>query len=439
MSDQYEVKGHAFISYAREDSRAADQLQGMLQAAGVPIWRDADSLWPGQDWRTRIRQAITENAIVFIACFSERSTSRQASYQNEELMLAIEQLRLRGLEQSWLIPVRFDDCIIPDWEIGAGRTLNSLQRVDLFGDSRPEGIGRLLTAVLRILYRNYPAADPARLRDVPANTDRWRLTHAARDVPAISDLGSHAFGHQAYARTAERTPPWVRTRAAVACGALGESPGWQVLRNEFLGLLMRDPVIDLIGELSELKADARWRPRGTSRRSRLEADLATESGALAPIASASLVLPEAREPGRPGPDFASLSLHIDFARRRPLTLSGQRSYKRPRYWRARFAQALALPGELDSWLKQRIGLETSGSAAAQCGVMLRNMTPLTDLVDTKGITALSAPAAENQFTGWVVADINGKAIPELASLMMLDLAERLLHLDGTVEQMSGDD
>jgi hypothetical protein len=45
--------------------------------------------------------------------------------QNEELILAIEQLRQRPPEEPWLIPVRFDACQIPDRDIGAGRTLNS--------------------------------------------------------------------------------------------------------------------------------------------------------------------------------------------------------------------------------------------------------------------------------------------------------------------------
>jgi len=98
--------GHAFISYVREDAHRADQLQRVLEAAGVPVWRDTADLWPGQDWRENIRRAITHNALVFLACFSRRSLARQVSYQNEELVLAIEQLRLRRRDDPWLIPVR---------------------------------------------------------------------------------------------------------------------------------------------------------------------------------------------------------------------------------------------------------------------------------------------------------------------------------------------
>ena len=147
------LAGHAFISYVREDSRDVDKLQRTLEAAGIPVWRDTADLWPGEDWRAKIRRAITDDALVFIACFSSRSVARARSYQNEELLLAIEQLRLRRPDDLWLIPVRFDDCVIPDLEFGGGRTLASIQRADLFGDRRDAGVARLVAAVMRVLGR----------------------------------------------------------------------------------------------------------------------------------------------------------------------------------------------------------------------------------------------------------------------------------------------
>lgn len=144
--------GHAFISYVREDAAGADWLQRELEAAGIRVWRDTEELWPGEDWRAKVRKAITGDALVFIACFSRNSVSRDKSYQNEELLLAIEQMRQRKPDKPWLIPVRFDDCVIPDWDIGAGRTLSSIQRADLFGDGDREiAVGRLVTSVLRLL------------------------------------------------------------------------------------------------------------------------------------------------------------------------------------------------------------------------------------------------------------------------------------------------
>ncbi|MGO9080212.1 MAG: Clp protease N-terminal domain-containing protein [Streptosporangiaceae bacterium] len=150
-SEQTTIAGRAFMSYVRENSADADRLQQVLEAAGVRVWRDTADLWPGQDWRKKIRHAIIKDSLVFLACFSKKSISRETSYQNEELTLAIEQMRIRRPDQPWLIPVRFDDCDIPDLNLGGGRSLGSIQRADLFGDHINDATARLVSAIHRIL------------------------------------------------------------------------------------------------------------------------------------------------------------------------------------------------------------------------------------------------------------------------------------------------
>jgi hypothetical protein len=181
VSDIAKPIGHAFLSYVREDSAAVDQLQRVLEAAGIPVWRDTDTdLWPGDDWQLRIRQAITRDALVFIACFSSNSTRRTKSFQNEELALAIAQFRLRQPDLPWLLPVRLDDCIVPDIDIGGGRTLASIQPTDLFGKRRDEGIARLVASVLRILR---PARDLGALSYYSCF-----LSYSAQDTPLVRKL-----------------------------------------------------------------------------------------------------------------------------------------------------------------------------------------------------------------------------------------------------------
>jgi hypothetical protein len=154
--------GHVFVSYVREDARYADLLQRVLESAGVRVWRDTADLWPGEDWRAKIRHEITSNALVFVACFSRQSLAREVSYQNEELALAIDQMRLRRPDQPWLIPVRFDDCDIPELSVGGGRTLATIQRADLFGDRAGDAMQRLVAAVRRILGTNASGPRPGR-------------------------------------------------------------------------------------------------------------------------------------------------------------------------------------------------------------------------------------------------------------------------------------
>lgn len=150
-----EPRGQVFISYIREDSACVDRLQGRLETAGLPVWRDTASVWPGEDWKAKVRKAITDDALVFLACFSQAGAMRNKTYQREELLLAVTEMRQRRPGEPWLIPVRFDACEIPDLDLGAGRTLASIQRVDLFGLNSDKNAARLTVAVQRILARAF--------------------------------------------------------------------------------------------------------------------------------------------------------------------------------------------------------------------------------------------------------------------------------------------
>jgi len=186
--DAERIEGHAFISYVRENSREVDRLQSELESAGVRVWRDTADLWPGQDWRARIRHAISDDALVFIACFSSASLHRDKSYQNEELTLAIEQLRLRRPDDPWLIPVRFDACEIPDRDIGGGRTLASIQRADLFGRHSSEETARLLATVLQILGRD-PGRRSRRLTQDEGNGRHGQSAAGTAERSSIPEPG----------------------------------------------------------------------------------------------------------------------------------------------------------------------------------------------------------------------------------------------------------
>jgi hypothetical protein len=129
----------------REDAIVVDRLAMNLRQAGVNVWLDREQLQPGQRWQRSIRSAIGDGAY-FLPCFSESYVKRARSYMNEELTVAIEELRLRQTDRSWLIPLQLDATPVPDRDIGGGETLRSLQWVDLGGDWHA-GMRRLLTVV----------------------------------------------------------------------------------------------------------------------------------------------------------------------------------------------------------------------------------------------------------------------------------------------------
>ncbi len=149
---------HVFISSGPADSNGADLIQMTLEAAGVRVWRNSADVRPGEDLGARIRQAISGNALVFLACFSRASITSARSRQYEELTWALRELRRRRPDVPWLIPVRFDDCELPDLEFGDGRSLSSLCTADLFGARRQEELERLVATVIWILGLSAPGA-----------------------------------------------------------------------------------------------------------------------------------------------------------------------------------------------------------------------------------------------------------------------------------------
>jgi hypothetical protein len=156
------MSGHAFISYVREDSKAVERLWRALEAAEIPVWRDTTDIRLGLDWRDEIRQAITEDALVVIACFSDSSEAREKTVQREELTLAVEQYQQRPQDRAWLIPVRLSDCQIPKIDLGGGKTLDRLNRLDLFGDQWDESCARLVDEIswmLEGLEEQQPSPD----------------------------------------------------------------------------------------------------------------------------------------------------------------------------------------------------------------------------------------------------------------------------------------
>jgi hypothetical protein len=143
--------GHVFISYVKEDRDKVESLRAFLEAGGVRVWTDKENIEPGQDWKLTIEEAITKRALVFLACFSDNSAARDVTYQNEELNLAADQIRLRSMDHAWFMPVRLAECDLPTMRISASRALSDFQAIDMFGVDEQNNRARLLSAVLRVL------------------------------------------------------------------------------------------------------------------------------------------------------------------------------------------------------------------------------------------------------------------------------------------------
>lgn len=127
-----------FLSYSRKDGDEAGRLYKTLIEAGVDVWFDQVDLIPGMRWGPAIRKAVRE-AKYFVALLSRKSVSGRG-FRNTELHEALEILKQYPESERYFIPVRLDNCKMPDDE------LDEIHRVDLFPDW-DEGIAALLPAI----------------------------------------------------------------------------------------------------------------------------------------------------------------------------------------------------------------------------------------------------------------------------------------------------
>jgi hypothetical protein len=449
------VVGHAFLSYVREDSAQVDRIQRVLHEAGIPVWRDKSGLWPGEDWQAMIRGAITDDALVFIACFSSNSLARVKSYQNEELVLAVEQLRLRQPEQPWLIPVRFDDCEIPDRDLGGGRRLTSLQWVDLFGDTFDDGAARLVAAIRRILE---PAGASQTRTETPSHheeigaqdraegpgqaegiaptgaggqnqsaagrifTGSWRHTSDGFEASPLMNMVNTAMpGHPGM----HDQSPFVRIGVCVACEPVSQDTSSSKIASGFVRFLSRDPGVALTSSLTHVSDGVSWVRLAGHGVIRLEATLGDTGEAGRPAASAMLLPPVAgmQMYGRPD-GVACLWLHVeprgpDGALAPPASLV---------VWHQRLRQAISLASAFAELLADDLGLVTSDDPAARVGVMLNAVNSMTELVDTGALRTLPGAVPSSQFLVYAIADRAGRPPSDIARTMLAQLCEYTLHL-----------
>lgn len=183
------MKG-VFISYVRENTKIVDKFCQELKSHGIQVWRDRDDIAPGSRWKREIRNAIREGTF-FVACFSKEYNDREKTYMNEELAIAIEELRQRPHDRIWFIPVKLNECEIPDLDVGGGETLRDLHYVNLYEDW-DGGIQRILKAI--------QSASPVPV--IAANDNESRVN---RDAEA-----EYAKGLACQNSVTETTPPGER-------------------------------------------------------------------------------------------------------------------------------------------------------------------------------------------------------------------------------------
>jgi hypothetical protein len=107
-----------FISYAREDLPAVQQIKAGLDAAGIATWFDMDRLEGGDDYDRKIQQNI-QRCSYFIPVVSASTQRRLEGYFRREWSYAIDRSRNMADGALFVLPVSIDgttaaQAIVPD-------------------------------------------------------------------------------------------------------------------------------------------------------------------------------------------------------------------------------------------------------------------------------------------------------------------------------------
>jgi len=107
-----------FISYAREDLAAVQQIKAGLEAAGITTWFDMDRLEVGDDYDRKIQRNIGRCSY-FIPVVSASTQRRLEAYFRREWSYAIDRMRNMADGALFVLPVSIDDtnaahALVPD-------------------------------------------------------------------------------------------------------------------------------------------------------------------------------------------------------------------------------------------------------------------------------------------------------------------------------------
>ena len=100
--------GAVFLSYASQDTEAAQRICDALRAAGIEVWFDKSELRGGDIWDRQIEDRI-HDCRLFIPLISANTERRDEGYFRREWSLAVDRTRDMAEKKTFLVPVVIDD------------------------------------------------------------------------------------------------------------------------------------------------------------------------------------------------------------------------------------------------------------------------------------------------------------------------------------------
>ncbi len=129
------ITDRIFLCHASDDKKEVISYYHKLKKAGLNPWLDKEDLLPGQDWTREIKKAV-RSARFMIIFFSKISTTKRG-YVQKEFKMAIDVMEEMPDEQMYAIPVRLDDCQVPE-------SFHRIHYTDLFEEGTFEKVVKVI-------------------------------------------------------------------------------------------------------------------------------------------------------------------------------------------------------------------------------------------------------------------------------------------------------
>ena len=169
-----EKAAQIFLSYSSDDKDKVEILYNKLLDKGFKPWMDKKDLLGGENWDVRIKKAM-RNSDFCLICLSKNSVSKRGFLQRE-IKVALDLWKEKLETDIYLIPVRLDDCEIPE-------ALAAFQWIDLFKDEGWADVKKALHVGLKRSKKVKPGADssppPKFLERILINFRNWKWWYIA--------------------------------------------------------------------------------------------------------------------------------------------------------------------------------------------------------------------------------------------------------------------
>jgi TolB-like protein len=265
-----EASHAVFLSYASQDTEAAQKICEALRAAGIEVWFDQSELRGGDAWDRKIRDQI-RHCSLFIPIISAHSQARLEGYFRREWKFAVERKRDIADELAFLLPVVIDET--PERGASVPEGFHEVQWTRLPGGAASQEfiqhVSRLLTGhqdhpPKPVVQAPQPSLPPAPTRPAAGSKSAssrrmWTLLIAAAAAAIVAYIGidRYVLHRNTHPPVVPATSAMDKSIAVLPFADLSEKHDQEYfadgMAEEIINLLTKIPGLKVIGRTSSFQ------------------------------------------------------------------------------------------------------------------------------------------------------------------------------------------